>query len=996
MNEGLEEAEGGILIFSEDSIESRWRDQEASYLLFARVEEGKALVPVTIGSPTRLPPLIRPLIRRDISEVAEIAEALKKRKKVPGTPVKQVSTRQERVLISLRKENQVENDPSFRVSVRIGDVEFANELIPGIHQTLITRLGNYYNGNRSFISRNPSEADRKSQESNLVELGKELRRICMPGESEEAIQDLIVAGSKPKLGLQIEFCFESDDTSLLSLPFESLRLTDNTLLSTHPAVTTMRRKIGSQSPPDIALAGPLKILVVIGAPDEESTHAAVLDIEREIHNIMDAVEEARMMDRAQVRVLEVGHPEEIGKALQQDAYHIIHISCHGMPGALELEDDEGRPVRVTAQELLDPIRATFRPIPMVFLNSCHGGVTNPETTASMAEDLLQAGIPCVLAMQTSVSDTYATQLASAFYKHLSRGESVQPSLALAAARKAIEIERIKAIQKGGELVVQPHPEYATATLYIAGEEPVLADFSLDTKPLVSRSNTYVNGIVPQLGTDDLIGRRSLIRELLKILRTKTSFAGCQLTGIGGVGKSSIAGRAMKKLSDEGWDIAAVKGRFDLRQIASSLGIALINDNRQLADLLLNESLDDKLRFQFILNAMQQYRVLLVLDDFEQNLDIEGRQFNDTSIVSFLKMMIEGSVEGRFLITSRYPLPGFDNLLKNLPVGPLSNSQVRKLLLRLPALQRENRDVLQRILGQIGGHPRMLEFLDGIMNGGRGRLAHVTSKLETLYEKSENSIIDLQHGFQQTLLIGARDVFLDELLDLAEEQELIDLLMQSAVSNIPFPASGLHRILKEEGWDEDRVTLAISRLVEMSLLYQDEKEQVLVHRWTAEGLKDRKGFTDCCRKAGDYRMYQAKSEGGGWTSFLEALRNYLAGGHFDQATELGVSICSFLEKASQTVQLAAIASEILEVLPIEHSNFVIIADTEAGALFRMGFSDKAFDRYREVQHKIEKLLIEEPDRADYQRDLSVSYNERWVICTERSVKGKRRAMRINQR
>ena len=99
-----------------------------------------------------------------------------------------------------------------------------------------------------------------------------------------------------------------------------------------------------------------------------------------------------------MRILEVGHAESIADAIRTDPYHVLHISCHGLPGALELENEDGRAVKTTARDLLEPIQRTGRPLPMVFLNSCHGGVYDGRA-ASFAEDLLRAGVPCVLAMK---------------------------------------------------------------------------------------------------------------------------------------------------------------------------------------------------------------------------------------------------------------------------------------------------------------------------------------------------------------------------------------------------------------------------------------------------------------------------------------------------------------------------------------------------------------------------------------------------------------------
>ncbi|MFN9568355.1 MAG: CHAT domain-containing protein, partial [Cyanobacteriota bacterium] len=78
--------------------------------------------------------------------------------------------------------------------------------------------------------------------------------------------------------------------------------------------------------------------------------------------------------------------------------------------------------------------------------------------------MIQAGIPSVVAMQTSVSDRYASELARAFYSHLSRREPVLAGRALAAARSELEAERLRQLSQGAP-PAEYWPEAATAALY---------------------------------------------------------------------------------------------------------------------------------------------------------------------------------------------------------------------------------------------------------------------------------------------------------------------------------------------------------------------------------------------------------------------------------------------------------------------------------------------------------------------------------------------------
>ncbi len=55
-------------------------------------------------------------------------------------------------------------------------------------------------------------------------------------------------------------------------------------------------------------------------------------MERETARIVDSVERAREEGKAHVRELEVGSVRAIREALNQERYHILHISCHAGAG----------------------------------------------------------------------------------------------------------------------------------------------------------------------------------------------------------------------------------------------------------------------------------------------------------------------------------------------------------------------------------------------------------------------------------------------------------------------------------------------------------------------------------------------------------------------------------------------------------------------------------------------------------------------------------------
>src|SRR5271166_2323873 len=104
INEGLEEAGAGLIVFSAHSRDSRWVEAEVSYLTYARIRENKVLIPVIVGQDAYVPPLLRPLARRGIEEVDAIADALLHRRAGPPPVTSGATGRCERVLVSLRRD----------------------------------------------------------------------------------------------------------------------------------------------------------------------------------------------------------------------------------------------------------------------------------------------------------------------------------------------------------------------------------------------------------------------------------------------------------------------------------------------------------------------------------------------------------------------------------------------------------------------------------------------------------------------------------------------------------------------------------------------------------------------------------------------------------------------------------------------------------------------------------------------------------------------------
>ena len=96
---------------------------------------------------------------------------------------------------------------------------------------------------------------------------------------------------------------------------------------------------------------------------------------------------------------------------------MLHLSAHGSPDSVELEDEDGAPVQVTSKTLMEALRHANRAVPLIVLSTCYGGSTGSE---AMAAGLIAKGADRVIAMLGSVSDDYATILARRFYGEIAR------------------------------------------------------------------------------------------------------------------------------------------------------------------------------------------------------------------------------------------------------------------------------------------------------------------------------------------------------------------------------------------------------------------------------------------------------------------------------------------------------------------------------------------------------------------------------------------------
>jgi len=110
----------------------------------------------------------------------------------------------------------------------------------------------------------------------------------------------------------------------------------------------------------------------------------------------------------------------------RETFHILHFIGHGTfdqassTGQLILEDENHKSDPLDARSLGQLLNGST--IRLVFLNACETAQTASRTDAyGVADVLVKAGVPAVVAMQTAVRDDYAILFAQQFYRGVTQG-----------------------------------------------------------------------------------------------------------------------------------------------------------------------------------------------------------------------------------------------------------------------------------------------------------------------------------------------------------------------------------------------------------------------------------------------------------------------------------------------------------------------------------------------------------------------------------------------
>jgi len=379
---------------------------------------------------------------------------------------------------------------------------------------------------------------------------------------------------------------------------------------------------------------------------------------------------------------------------------------------------------------------------LMFLSGCRTGYSWGEgTLPSMAEQLLQQGETAVLSWGDRVLDTDATDAAARLYESLATGNSVTEALLLAYC---------SLLKRQQMLTPKQRCDWHLLRLYVSQSLPG-ALVKQGRRPIPRRSVVPHQFVDPEgklrvASRDRFVGRRRQLQNCLRTLKSDFDKVGVLLHGMGGLGKSTIAARLCDRLSQ--YDKVVWWRQIDETALVKKLADRL--QDRDQRDALRDNSEEFKHRLQKTfthLNHPDQKSLLLVLDDFEWNLDPrEGRYILKSEVAASLSALVwaieETGCNHRLIITCRYEFQS--DLLKAFYVQGLDafrKSDLKKKLARLANFSSDTLDesFQERALQLADGNPRLLEFLDDEVLG-KDNASEQLSQLEKDSQQWQERIV----------------------------------------------------------------------------------------------------------------------------------------------------------------------------------------------------------------------------------------------------------------
>lgn len=530
----------------------------------------------------------------------------------------------------------------------------------------------------------------------------------------------------------------STSQGLAHLPWELLHDGQGFLVSKYPAIVPLRwMKTGNERLLTVDNNPQDRALNVVFMASSAKGVTPILDFEAEEGKILKATRGKPLS----LTVEESGCIKELGELIaskDRGYFDVIHLSGHAtikdQKPYFITETEYGDRQDTSAEDIAGELQ--FNLPKLLFLSGCRTGYSDGDEILSMAEKLLEKGAKAVLGWGQPVRDNEAADTAAILYEKLSQGFTLSESLAFA-------------YQK---LLGNQARDWHCLRLYVRESIPEALVKRGQKKPLppVSVVDQFVDPETKYLRVakrETFIGRRRDLQDCLQVLKKPFDNpkaihkAGVFLQGFGGNGKSTLAARLCDRLPD--YTKLVWHQQIDQTSLVNTLADKL--DSEQHRETLRNPNEELKYRLRYIFRLLNQSPLLLILDDFEWNLECPSSSDDyilKAGVAPLLQALVwaiqETNYYHRLIITSRYTFksPLLDKFyhLESLPSFKYKESDLEKKLRRLEHFSsgKIDENYIERALTLADGNPRLLEWLNNeVLSSGE-----IDTKLRSFENESD--------------------------------------------------------------------------------------------------------------------------------------------------------------------------------------------------------------------------------------------------------------------
>lgn len=579
------------------------------------------------------------------------------------------------------------------------------------------------------------ENNYRTDQLTLFELGQELFH-WLDGPTErwlaQAYQD------DPELTLYIDV-----EGRLRHLPWELLY--DNGFLCTHAQfpLSLVHRVTDHRHGVVEPANRPLRLLFMATSPQDVQP---VLEYEQEEAMILAATQrqsiELVVEESGSLRGLKE-QVEDFGTGYF-DVFHLTgHADVQNAQPIFILENEQGFAYQAHVEDIAQIFRGGRWPR-LVFLSGCKTGqAIDQGHLPSFCEALVKNGAPAVLGWALPVGDHAASQAAKTLYAELAKGTRLDHAVAYARQH----------------LFKKQSPYWHLLRLY-SNATPLTAHVTpLKTQGRVKLLTRAAHAEFLDAGAQvgvcsrrDFVGRRRVIQRCLRVLKSQQGeedyAEGVLLHGMGGLGKSSLAGRLCERLQDYRRLVWVGKVNEDI--FISQLNDRLLSETA--TKLLETRTLPLKKRLVLLLSKgeLANRPALFIFDDFEHSLEADHQRIQPEALnvlQALLTAIHDTASESRVIVTCRYQF----SLAKPVHLHPeglecFRAADLDKKLKQLDNFNSVSAELKARAIDLADGNPRLLHLLNSVLSGVTDTSKSVNDLLDRL--------LQTQAEFRETLLLDS--------------------------------------------------------------------------------------------------------------------------------------------------------------------------------------------------------------------------------------------------